>query len=296
MNKLVAGPTIRAAYAFAFGQIGTIIGLTWLPMVLMAVLRFLPYGLGDVDLSPERNPAAAGAAGLRGLLFALAGVLLYAMANVAVTRQALGLRKGPAVVHFALGVAELRVWAATLLLWAILGVLATGCALAMVIAAGAAAAAGGQGAGAAVGAIVLLAGAALLLVALIRLSFLYVPVAVAENRVSFERAWTLTAGNFWRIAAVVFAVTLPVFVVVLAAVAVLMGPELVALASVADKLTPEILSERMQEIVTRHVSTMIGINLIAAPFSQGLTLGAAAEGYRVLKGEGLAGDGGSGLN
>ncbi|HWA88636.1 MAG TPA: hypothetical protein VG889_01280 [Rhizomicrobium sp.] len=276
MNKLAVGPAIRSAYAFAFGQLGTVIGLIWLPMVLMAVLRFLPA------LEAEPKEAAA----LRDLVFWLAGVLLYAMVNVAVIRQALGLRKGGAVVHFALGPAEFRVWGATLLLWFVLGVLALGCALAAAVAGVAVASAAGEGAGNLAGLAVLLAGAAALTVAIVRLSFLYVPAAVVEERLGFERAWQLSRGNFWRIAAVLFAVTLPVFAVVLAAALVATGPELAALMPILDKLTPEILSDRIRAIMDRHLTTMIGVNLIAAPFAIGLLCGASAQGYRALGGGG----------
>lgn len=282
MNKLPVGPTIRAAYQFAFGQLGTIIGLIWAPMVAIAVLRFLPYGMGDMSHSPEQNPAAAGAAMLRSMVFTLASLLLYACINVAVIRQALGLRKGGAVFHFALGRAEFRVWGATLLLAAILGALALGCVLAVMGVTGAVAASAGEGPAAAAGAAVLLAGSGLLLVAIVRLSFLYVPIVVVENRISFERGWLLTAGNFWRIASVLFVVTLPVFVIVLAAFVVLMGQDFAALFTIADKLSPEVLSDRIQTIVDRNIATIIGINLIVAPFSLGLALGAAAFGYSAL--------------
>lgn len=284
MNKLPVGPTIRAAYQFAFGQLGTIIGLIWAPMVAIAVLRFLPYGIGDMSHAPEQNPAAAGAAMLRSLVFTLASLLLYACINVAVIRQALGLRKGGAVFHFALGRTEFRVWGATLLLAAILGTLAIGCLLAVMGVMGAVAASAGQAAAGAAGAVVLLAGSCLLLVAIVRLSFLYVPIAVVENKISFERGWLLTAGNFWRIASVLFVVTLPVFVIVLAAFVVLMGPDFAALFTVAEKLSPEVLSDRIQTIVDRNIATIIGINLIVAPFSLGLALGAAAFGYTALAG------------
>ena len=46
MNKINVWNAIRFAYAFTFGDIGTIIGLIWLPTLLIAVLQFLPYALG----------------------------------------------------------------------------------------------------------------------------------------------------------------------------------------------------------------------------------------------------------
>jgi len=40
MNKIPVGETIRFAYAFTFGEIGTIIGLIWIPTLINAVATF----------------------------------------------------------------------------------------------------------------------------------------------------------------------------------------------------------------------------------------------------------------
>jgi hypothetical protein len=282
MNKLPVRETVASAYRFTFGELGTIIGLIWLPMVAIAVLEFLPYGLGDANLSPDQDPNALGAAALRGIVFWLVSVLLYACVNVAVTRQALGLRKGPAIAHFNLGRTEFRVWGALLLLVAILFTLIFGMVLA-VIAAGAIAQAIGSAvaAGAAV-TVVLIAGFCLLLVSMLRLGFLLVPIAVVEEKIGFERGWLLTRGNFWRIATVLFAVTLPTFVVLTIASSMLMGHDLDALAHVASQLSVQTVLERYRIIVSSHAAALIGINLILVPFTFGLTLGACAAGYRAL--------------
>jgi hypothetical protein len=121
-----------------------------------------------------------------------------------------------------------------------------------------------------------------LLVCVVRLGFLLAPITVAENRISFERGWMLTKGNFWRISAVLFAVTLPVFAVEFAALASLMGREFLALVPAAAHLSQEAIAARMQAIIDRHISIVIGVNLIVAPFSLGLTLAASAAGYKAL--------------
>src|ERR1700749_1645313 len=116
MNRIPVGETTRFAYRFTLGELGTIIGLIWVPTLATAILRFLPYLLGDNAPPPDINPSAAGAIALRGLLLALVGILLKACADVPVTRQALGLRTGPAWIHFAIGRTELRLWGAYLLI------------------------------------------------------------------------------------------------------------------------------------------------------------------------------------
>lgn len=282
MSKLPVRETIAFAYRFTLGELGTIIGLIWLPMVAIGILEFLPYGLGDANLSPDQDPNALGAAALRGIVFWLASVLLYACVNVAVTRQALGLRKGTAIAHFNLGRAEFRVWGALLLLVAILFTLIFGMVLAVIAAGAAAQAVGGQIAAGAAVTVVLVAALCLLLVSMLRLGFLLVPVAVVEEKISFERGWLLTRGNFWRIATVLFVVTLPTFVVLTVGSSMLMGHELDALARVASRLSVPAVLERYRIIVSGHAAELIGINLILAPFTFGLTLGACAAGYRAL--------------
>jgi len=284
VNKLAVGPAIRFAYQFTFGQLGTIIGLIWAPLVLAAILRFLPYGMGDTTLSPQDDPAAAGAAALRDLIFALAGVFLYAMVNVAVVRQALGLRTGGAVFHFSLGRTEFRVFVVTVFLALILTVLAAVCGLAVLAAANLAGAQAGAAAGGLAAILVAALGLCVMLVALVRLSFLYVPIAVMENSVNLERGWALTRGNFWRAGTVMFVATLPAFAVAASAFIALAGREFMTLYPLLGHIAPDALSMRVEAIMDRHIATLIGVNLIMAPFSLGLTLGAAAYGYRALAG------------
>ncbi|HVU19763.1 MAG TPA: hypothetical protein VHE09_03465 [Rhizomicrobium sp.] len=284
MNKLPVGGSVRFAYAFTFRELGTIIGLIWVPLVLLAIVNFLPYALGDTMPSPDINPSAAGTIMLRGIGLWLISVLLSACIYVPVTRQALGLRTGPAFIHIALGRAELRLWAAYLLFIAILMVLFIGFMLALFASALAAGATGNK---AFIGGVILLvafAGMCGLLYAMTRLGFLIAPVVVAEDKVSFERSWTLTQGNFWRIAGILFLVTLPPAIIFLSAFAWLLGPELMALfhQALATHMPQQALAERVNAITTSHISTMLGIQLIIAPFSVGLVSSAAAFAYKAL--------------
>jgi hypothetical protein len=281
VKTLPVADTVAFAYRFAFAQLGTIIGLIWLPMVIIAVLQFLPYGTGDMALTPQQDPNAFGGAFLREIVYFLAIMLLTGTVCVAVMRQALGLRTGSALVHFALGRAEFRMAGGLLLLTGIMTVLALGVMLALGVGGLALRATGNPLLAALGGLVLVLGGAALLLVSGLRLSFLLVPITVAESRISFERGWTLTRGNFWRIAAVVFLVTLPTAVVVLSATTYLIGPQLFMLARTPNMPMEEFL-ERYQTIVNANIPAILGINLIVAPFSFGLFLGAAAAGYKAL--------------
>jgi hypothetical protein len=280
VKTLSAGPAIRFAFGFAFGQLGTIIGLIWAPMVAVAVLTFLPHALGDTQALQAQDPQAAAPVVLRSLVFWLANALLSSCIYVAVMRQALGLRSGPAIFHFAVGLAELRMTGAVMLFKLIAFVLTIGLVVALV-AVGLLAGANEVAAAAATLAIGI-AGACGLLYALTQLGFLLVPVTVAEQRIDLARGWTLAKGNFWRITGVLFVVTLPPLLILLGAVAWLTGRELWALVPLLDKLTPEVLSDRIQTILDAHIATIIGIQFIMAPFTLGLFLGAAAYAYKEL--------------
>jgi hypothetical protein len=281
VKTLSVGPAIRFAFGFAFGQLGTIIGLIWAPMVAIAVLTFLPHVLdGGGEALPEQSRAAASAAMLRDLVFWLTGMVFSSCVTVAVTRQALGLRSGPAIFHFSIGLAELRVTGATMLLRLIAFALAIGIMLAMVAAALIAGA--NEVAAVAAAATVGIAGGLGLLYVLTQLGFLLVAVTVAEQRLSLERVWTLARGNFWRITSVLFVVTLPPLLILLGAIVALTGRELYALTPILDKLTLEILTQRIQTILESHLATIIGLQLIMAPFTLGLFLGAAAYTYKDL--------------
>jgi hypothetical protein len=289
MNKLPVGETVRIAYRFTMRELGTIIGLIWIPMVAVAVINFLPYALGDNLQSPDVNAAAASAAALRGIVFWLISVLLSACIYVPVTRQALGLRTGPAFAHIAFGRAEFRLWGAYLIFVVILFVLMLGLILAALVAAFAANATGSKPLVGAVVSLVVLVGLCGLIYAMTRLVFLLAPVVVVEDKISFERAWSLTAGNFWRIVGVLFLVTLLPAIVFLGAFASLLGPDIVGLyhQAVAEHMNQQAIADRMQAIVDTHISLMLGIQLIIAPFSVGLTCAASAHAYKVLTGKAL---------
>src|ERR1051326_1194626 len=208
--KIPFGKTIAYAYSFTFGQLGTIIGLCWLPLVLMAVLQFLPYAFGGNPMAPAENAAAQGRHALTGLASSLLMLLLYSMMYVPVTRQALGLRKGSAFVHIALGPPEFRVFGALLLFFIVMMAMVIGIGILSLVLGGVSLATGKNAVVALISALLILAAVLGFIYAIVRLSFLIVPVTVAEEHVSLPRAWLLTQHNFWRIFAVLLAVLVPV--------------------------------------------------------------------------------------
>jgi len=277
MNKISVWNTIRFAYAFTFGDIGTIIGLIWLPTLLIAVLQFLPYALGTQ--APDPDPGTAAPAALANLAFFAGGLILYAMNAVSVMRQALGLRHGGATIHFSLGWPEWRMLGANLLCALILGSMLLVYLGGMVFAT---TMVKGMTAPVAIGALLYMVGGMCVLVYIgLRLVILVAPVVVAEDKVDLARSWTLTAGNFWRILAVMLAVSLPLLAIQAAATIAIGGPQLFAPLPAGQDAMVAALNLRMVAL-DGHMPALIGLFLILAPFNFGLTLAAEAAIYRAI--------------
>lgn len=279
MNKIPVRQTIAYAYSFTFGQIGTIIGLCWVPLVLMAVLQFLPYAFGGNPLATPENATALGRQELQSLATSLLILLLYAIMCVPVTRQALGLRQGGAVFHFAIGMPEFRAFGALILFFIMIEAMSLGMrVLALVLESVVRSSAGGALAGFLV-AIAVLAAFAAFVYAIARLGFVLMPVTVAENHVSLTRAWILTKGNFWRIVGVAAAVLLPLYFIYVVGLSIIVAPDLTA--STAGDAGHAFLA--VLRAIAHHMPEYLGLTLILAPFNVGLSLGASAFAYRALQ-------------
>jgi hypothetical protein len=279
MNKIPTGKTIAYAYSFTFGHLGTIIGLVWLPLVVLTVLNFLPQMAGgDLDASGQ-SPLMQGSQAIGRVAISALTLLLYSIIYVAVTRQALGLRQGGATMHFALGMPEFRVFGAMLLLFVVmLAFVGTYFGVVVIVAS----VGGNSAAITSIAAVIAVVGAIALLYALVRLSFLVAPVTVAEEQINLARGWTLTKGNFSRILGVMLAIGLPIFVIYMTGIAALMGTELATPVPAAIANNGAKLVQHVMQIVNRHLPELMGLELILAPFSLGLNLGAAAFAYRAL--------------
>jgi hypothetical protein len=116
MKKIPVGPTIASAYRFLVTEIGTIVGIAWLPAVLSSTVSYFAraYAVENRALLDTGDPQAAGIY----LLLSLASllVLLFAssMVAVAITRAVMGQERpaGALLLYFAAGPAEWRMLAA----------------------------------------------------------------------------------------------------------------------------------------------------------------------------------------
>ncbi|MEI9886359.1 MAG: hypothetical protein WDN08_07615 [Rhizomicrobium sp.] len=295
MNKLPVGQTIRFAYVFTFAEIGTVIGLIWIPTLINSVAGFFvlrTYYQAVADMIDSAAPPPGGELLLPFLLLVLT-LLLLAMIGAAISRQALGLRKGPAFVHFSFGRAELRVFGGffglyllLLLFFIVFFGVTVGAA-----AGGVAAAAGNSGAAGLIGvgvSLLALAGLFAMIYIGVRLSFLMVPAVLDGHDFGLARSWELTKGNFWRIAAVGAATLLPVLLVIAVAETAILGPEFFV---PPDPATAKDAAANLKQLaaqmraVQAHMPLLMGLNFVVSPLLYGLVFAPAAFAYRILSGK-----------
>jgi hypothetical protein len=300
MAKVPVGKTIAFSYGFTFGNIGTIIGQIWLPMLLLTLGSYFvlsPYYESFSAAVAQDNPAAVGQAAVTLLLYSLVSLIFYAMIYVALTREALGLSHSSSLLHFSLGVAEWRMYGAILALSLALLVLVLLIAMAAMLLGGVATfALGLMGMGpdlaqaakavarAPSGPMLAVAGAIYLFVicatayVFVRLSFVLAPVTVAEEKISLGRGWQLTAKNFWRLLAILIATLGPVIVLIAICEAAILGPDALMPATGSNFAD---LAARMEKN-RQHLPVLYGLSFVFSPFLFGLMLGASAFVYRAL--------------
>jgi len=300
VEKIPVWRTIGAAYGFAFGHLATIIGLIWLPtLVVLAGGYFVisHYFAGVMAAIAAGNRYAAYEGAGYFYLYQIAVLFFEAIAVAPVMRQALGLRDKGAFVHFALGPSELRAFAAlaayTLIL---LTVEIAGLILVLVVA-------GAIGyAGKFVGPIdgipsvrivtwlvwaLLLAFFAFVISVIVRLSFLLVAIVVAEKRIDLISAWELTRGNFWRAFFVMTCVAAPAWLLYLGIQFAFVGFAAVGQATSVSPIAIQLagsaqtVAARMHYVLT-WLPYLYAAWFLVRPLTVGLSSGAAAAAYRAL--------------
>jgi hypothetical protein len=275
MRRIPVIATIRDAYAFTATHLGGIIGLIWVPMVLATVMGFFSFQRYYTDFSDaliSNNAAALAPSLLMMLCYLTAALLLQAIMYVAVVQMVLGARGAPAVAHFVFGNLEWRMFRAFI---AFIGVCLMLMVPVLVLGAAALKAAGMQPGPVQMG----LALYGVIALAMPRFLALLPAVVVAENTPVLRRTWMLSAGNFWRLLAVLVAIFAPIFLL-------FNGLEMV-LTSRGPALTGDD-PERMRQAIAqaRNVLPLIsGLGFLISPLIVGLFAGASVSAWRVLKEE-----------
>lgn len=291
MKKLPVLATIRDAYRFTFTHLGAIIGLIWLPMILVTVIGFFVlqrYYLAFADALASNNYASMGPEVLGLLCYMVAALLLTSMMSVPVTQLALGTRKQGALVHFAFTATEWRLFRGIM---GLVGFLLVPLLL-VGVAAGVLETGAGGPFGASRGALTVQGLVVAFYLACIyfgmRFGVLLPALAVSGNEPLLPRAWKLTAGNFWRILVVMVATAGPVLiasVLIQTVIQTVLGeprPLMPAMGSATAMAATQFHAMAMQMPLTS------GVSFLVAPLLLGLALGAGAAIYRALGDEKIA--------
>lgn len=289
-GKIPVGGTIARAYGFAFGNIVNNLGAIWIPIVIIWALLFLFRGPYLAAMTSAGNPQAVMRAAPFFLgMFAVSIVLVAAM-MAGITKEALGLRTGSAFLQNPFGGATWRVLGSYVLFILVMLVLYILFVIASLVVAGVTGVAvggmskGGSALPMAVGLIagvIFVIGFCAFVFVAVRLSFLLVPVAVAE-RVSLTRAWQLTKGNFWRILAIMIVLVLPLFVLEVVLLGFLLGGNMAAFGPNPAPEQIEAMNRQMISGMQRYWYIYQTCGLVISLIFYGMFSGAASYAYRAV--------------
>lgn len=299
MHTISIETTLVDAYRFLATKILSIVGVMWLPILLLAGVGAglvwltvpqtwfdAPYHLHDEAflesfvLSPDnwRIVAELIAAGI---VFTVFAIVVIATIAVGVMRHALGLKQSTTWIHFSLAapvwrmigafiLAELILLALALLASFVLAVVTLVLALIPDVNVSL------------VAVIVMLVsvsfGLAIAYTA-IRLYFFLPATVVSEQQISPMRAWELSHGNFWRIVAVGVLIYLPVAAVLgIVFSAVVLPFVLPAALQISEMPTPEQI-EAIVGSLWRVLPAIAVVALLAKIALVGLVTGAMGSAY-----------------
>jgi hypothetical protein len=245
MKKIPVGSTIASAYRFLITEIGTIVGIAWLPAVLSSTVSYFArlYAIENRALIDAGDPQAAGIYLLLSVTSLLVLLFASSMVAVAITRAVVGQERAPGalLLYFAAGPAEWRMLAANVRFLVGAGALI---ALALLISLAAFFLSGTPLdapdqvrptpatilAGLISWVVLLFA-----LATIFRIGFLLPGTVVSEDKGGLRRSHELTKGNFWRILAILLALGLPFLLLLLGGEAMVLrsalGPDFMRLSS-----------------------------------------------------------------
>jgi hypothetical protein len=267
---------IRDAYSFTFSNLGGIVGLVWLPTLLLVVMGFFSsqhFWTDVIAVTSCAPPASRGASFLVWVGYLVSSLLLQSVAFVAVVQLALGSRSGPVIAHFAFGALEWRMFSALMSFTVfMLAVFLVGGTLVSAAAATMAPAA----------ALLTLALLAVMLVLMARMFLLLPAIAVVDTGPVLRRVWQVTAGNFLRLFGVLLAIIIPLFVLAM----LLLSP---ATAMVPPPMVDMDHLQQQQLAMARWEREMLpyvwGLLFFLSPLAVGLFSGAGVSAWRALKDE-----------
>lgn len=290
MNKIPVGQTIASAYRFTFTGFERIVGVIWLPIIILTVGDYFINGqyLTGMATAMESDDAAQVLPMLTAVIgYGLVKLVLVSIVGVAITREILKPLQRPLFLRFGLGGAELRMTAAILGLYALLVLVAMICLTAGSLLAGSAGAVPGMAPGQKVigfAAVVALILCPLWIYLFARLSYLVVPSVVIDGKFGIERSWQLAKGNVGRIILIALAILVPLLIVQGVLQAAVMGPASLNgdMDFFANKATHFRQTAEQMRQYAAHLPLLMGVQFVLAPFAYGLIFSAPAFAFKTL--------------
>jgi hypothetical protein len=265
-RPISVGATVRDAYAFLGAHLGGIIGVIWLPMVLITIAQFFTFHrfYNDmINVLASGNPAPMAPALLMLMGYLVAKLLLTALMCVGVVQLALGGRPSSALIYISFGPAEGRLFRA---FCGFVGLLFMSIIIILILANIAVTAAGARSAGLQEG-----------VSAAMMLALLAGAVLVAARFLALAPA---IAGNFWRLVAVLLALFLPLLLFF-----VLLEAGLGQKGAPAAGSTPELQVMAAMMHARQILPLTCGLSFFFSPLMIGLYCGASVSAWRALKDE-----------
>jgi hypothetical protein len=285
MQKIPVGQTIAFSYRFLFAEIGTIIGISWLPAVLSSLASYLTaiyvaIHRPDIEAGQPQAIVFYFTVSLAGLAVTIFAASIIA---VAITRHVLGQRSTGVIAYFAAGRSEWRMFAATIRY--LLG------AAGLILLAAAITAAvfrlvgipldmpiPTQAGGAGIFAELISWGVFIAaLIVILRMGFFLPATIVAEEQGGLRRSFELTQGNFWRALAIIVALGLPVLLLLLGGEAVVLRS---ALGPNFANLNPAIFFQRAGEAMEEKLLPWEIFSAVIFVLGSALIYSGTAAAYR----------------
>ena len=280
-RRVPAVAVIRDAYAFLAAHLGAIIGLVWVPMVLLTVAQYFTlyrFYNSAIDALAGGNVAPLGSAILMVMACLVAALLFYAMMLVAVSQLSMSHQAPqPPLAHFNFGPLEWRMFRA---LFGFMGLFMM-IGLTVMLAANAASPllTGLKTSQSVADNIMLLAMIGVGLTLGARMLLLLPSLVIHETGPALRRAWMLSAGHFWSLFVILLAVFLPAKLFQLGVEYWLNGKNAIAVTGA----TPQVQMMNMALNARQILPLACGLNFLVSPIAIGLFAGASTSVWRALK-------------
>ena len=298
MKKIPVGQTIAEAYRFTFGRLEHVIGVIWLPILVMTVGGYFvsgPYLRAEAAMLDTGDVAQLGPVTASLFAFQIVSLIMTAVIGVAVTREILSPLKRPLLLRFSLGPTEMRLTGAFVALFVLMILFLLVCVVIAMVAgltlnsamSGTPGLTGAQRA-MGLGALIAVCLSPVLIFLVLRLGFMVVPSVVMEGKFGIERSWQLTKGNVWRIVAISLAVAVPLLIVTAGIEVAILGPDYFqhSMGLLGDKAAQARQSAEQMRVMVAKLPFLMGMSFVLAPFTYGLIFAAPAFAFRALTAEG----------